>query len=185
MVWFFSRKPKHTDQVFALYNDIVAQSRQPKLFAEWKVPDTVTGRFDMVSLHMALVLRRLRSKDDVQKAFSQALFDLFFKDMDRSLREIGVSDVALPKRIEKMGELFYGLLEALDKALADTSGLSLESVLAKNVFAGQVHDGTRALTCYVKDEVQRLDAVAIEDILAGKLVSAGNAKKTPEVIASL
>lgn len=169
MVWFFSRKPKHTDQVFAVYNAIVAQSRQPKLFAEWNVPDTVTGRFDMVSLHLALVLRRLRSKDETIQAFSQELFDLFFKDMDRSLREMGVNDVALPKRIEKMGELFYGLLEALTKALSEPSSPDLERVIAKNIFAGEVLGGTTALTAYVHAEAQRLDAVPVEEILQGRL----------------
>src|ERR1700761_506939 len=107
MVLSLFRKTAATDHVFDVYSAIVAQSRQPRFYAEWGVPDTVTGRFDMISLHLALVLRRLGTERDA-KVFSQALFDLFFKDMDRSLREMGAGDLAVPKKIRKMGEIFYG-----------------------------------------------------------------------------
>ena len=91
----------------------MAQSRQTVFYAEWGVPDTVTGRFDMVSLHMALVLGACSGKGAACRDFAQALFDLFFKDMDRSLREMGVGDICVPKRIGKMGGLFYGLVDGL------------------------------------------------------------------------
>jgi len=170
MIWFLSPKPKHADQVFAIYNVIVAQSRQPKFFADWEVPDTVTGRFDMISLHLCLVLRRLRSKDAATRAFSQKLFDLFFKDMDRSLREMGVSDVAVPKRIEKMGALFYGLLEAITQALSHGEMLELEKVIVKNIYSGESHTGGTALSAYLQKQTERLDATEIDEILAGKLM---------------
>ena len=84
MIFNLFRKNTATEPVLAVYSAIVAQSRQPVFYAEWLVPDTVTGRFDMISLHMALLFRRLRSESGPQKEFSQAVFDLFFKDMDRS-----------------------------------------------------------------------------------------------------
>lgn len=188
MGWFLKRKPKLTDQVFVVYNVIVAQSRQSRFFAEWSVPDTVTGRFDMLSLHMCLVLRRLRSKDDDIKAFSQELFDLFFKDMDRSLREMGISDVALPKRIEAMGELFYGLLEAVTKALSDVDGEkgaepppTLEDVLVKNIFSGNTSDNAKYLTQYVNDKAVELEKINWDDLRAGKFWQAAPEHKgTPQ-----
>lgn len=189
MGWFFSRKPKLTDQVFVVYNAIVAQSRQARFFAEWSVPDTVTGRFDMLSLHMCLVLRRLRSKDDDIKAFSQELFDLFFKDMDRSLREMGISDVALPKRIEAMGELFYGLLEAVTKALSDVDvaegqegdAPTLEDVLVKNILSGNTSDNAKSLTQYVNDQAAVLDKISLDDLKAGRFwQTAPEHKGTPQ-----
>ena len=104
MILNLFRKNPASDAVYAVYSAIVAQSRQPVFYADWGVPDTVTGRFDMISLHMSLVFRRLRNEKLPGADFSQALFDLFFKDMDRSLREMGAGDLAVPKKVRKMTE---------------------------------------------------------------------------------
>src|SRR4051812_44084548 len=116
MIFNLFRKSPAPDAAFEAYRSIVAQSRQQKFYAEWGVPDTVTGRFDMISLHLALLLRRLKSEPSAQP-FTQALVDLFFRDMDRSLREMGVTDLGVPNKVKKMGNLFYGLVEALGDAL--------------------------------------------------------------------
>src|SRR5690349_9908222 len=110
MILRLFRKKTPTEPVFAVYRTIVAQSRRPQFYADWGVPDTVTGRFDMISLHLALLFRRLRSGDPQVKDFAQAVFDLFFGDMDNSLREMGAGDLGIAKKIQKMGSLFYGLL---------------------------------------------------------------------------
>ena len=83
MILNLFRKNRATEAVYAVYAAIVAQSRQPKFYAEWNVPDTVTGRFDMISLHMALLFRRLRKEGKAVDDFAQAVFDLFFKDVDQ------------------------------------------------------------------------------------------------------
>ena len=88
MILSLFRKNTATDAIYGVYRAIVAQSRQPVFYAEWGVPDTVTGRFDMISLHMALVFRRLRSSE-AAKNFSQAVFDLFFKDRESFTRYSG------------------------------------------------------------------------------------------------
>src|SRR6185312_8042690 len=108
MILSLFRKNRATKPVYAVYNAIVAQSRHPRFYADWQVPDTVTGRFDMICLHMALLFRRLRTASGTQKEFSQSVFDLFFKDMDRSLREMGAGDIGVPKKIQKMGNIFFG-----------------------------------------------------------------------------
>ena len=126
MILSLFRKKTATEPVYAVYNSIVAQSRQPVFYAEMGVPDTVTGRFDMISLHMALLFRRLRHGPQSAKDFSQAVFDLFFKDMDRSLREMGVSDLGVPKKIQKMGNLFFGLL-ATGELLAQSADLGVRT----------------------------------------------------------
>ena len=69
MIFNLFRKNTATEPVYAVYNAIVAQSRQSRFYADWLVPDTVTGRFDMISLHMALLFRRLRAGDGSQKKF--------------------------------------------------------------------------------------------------------------------
>jgi len=162
------RKSASTEPVYALYAAIVAQSRQPRFYAEWGVPDTVTGRFDMISLHLALVLRRLRAEKDA-KAFSQTLFDLFFKDMDRSLREMGAGDLAVPKKIRKMGEIFYGLLASLDTALTDDRPADVEAVLVRNIYVAESATGAPELANYLIDEAHRLTLVPVARIVGGHL----------------
>ena len=97
----------------------MAAARHPVAYAEWGVPDTLDGRFDMITLHTFLVLDRLKGED---RAFRQELVDEFFRDMDRSLREMGVGDLSVGKKVRKMAEVFYGRLAAYDKALAGPDG---------------------------------------------------------------
>lgn len=149
MILSLFRKNTATPAVYAVYNSIVAQSRQPVFYAEWGVPDTVTGRFDMISLHMALLFRRLRNGTDSDKNFSQAVFDLFFKDMDRSLREMGVGDLGVPKKIQKMGNIFFGLLAAMNEALDRKDNDALAAMIARNLFDGKDSENVRRLTDYI------------------------------------
>ena len=81
MILGLFRKTVDTEAVYAVYSAIVAQSRQQRFYADWGVPDTVTGRFDMICLHLALLFGRLRSDGREAAEFSQAVFDLFFRDM--------------------------------------------------------------------------------------------------------
>jgi cytochrome b pre-mRNA-processing protein 3 len=162
MILSLFRKRPDREPVLAVYRAIVAQSRRQAFYAEWGVPDTVTGRFDMISLHMALVLWRLRGQSAELQEFSQALHDLFFKDMDRSLREMGAGDLAVPKKIQKMGSLFYGLLQSLGDALDGDDPEALEAVIGRNVTAG----GAAHLAAYVREEARRLAAQPPEAIIA-------------------
>ncbi len=169
MTWFLNRKPRIGGTHYALYGAIVAQSRRPVFYAEWGVPDTVTGRFDMVSLHMALVLRRLQQDGPAHADFAQALFDLFFKDMDRSLREMGVGDVSVPKRIEKMGGLFYGLVEALNTALDGETNDALEKMLVRDILPDNQIAGAPHLAAYLREKTDRLQRMSASDLAEGKL----------------
>jgi cytochrome b pre-mRNA-processing protein 3 len=152
----FRKPPVAPDAVHEIYRSIVAQSRQERFYADWGVADTVTGRFDMVSLHLALYLRRLKN-EPTARPFTQALVELFFKDMDRSVRELGVTDLGVPKKVKTMGNVFYGLINVLEPAL--DSGLSgnVEAVLVRNVY-GAANPGAALLAGYLLDESARLAA---------------------------
>jgi cytochrome b pre-mRNA-processing protein 3 len=169
MIFGLFRKSAATDAVYAVYSSIVAQSRQPHLYAEWGVPDTVTGRFDMICLHLALLLRRLRGEGKDAAAFSQALFDLFFKDMDRSHREMGVTDLGVPKKIQKIGNVFYGLLASLNEALDTGDAARVEEVLRRNVYADGDAVGAASLAAYLLQEAAELAAISTHQIVAGRL----------------
>jgi cytochrome b pre-mRNA-processing protein 3 len=169
MILSLFRKTPSREPVYAVYAAIVAQSRRPVFYADWGVPDTVTGRFDMISLHLALLFRRLRPESGEARAFNQLLFDLFFQDMDRSLREMGAGDLAVPKKIRKMGALFYGLLKSVAEALDAGDRAALEAALARNVFEGVPAGRPAELAAYLEAESQRLAGIPAAAILGGRM----------------
>ena len=118
----------------AVYASIVAQARQPAFYTEFGVPDTPTGRFQMIVVHATLVFRRLKGSPELEAA-GQDVFDLFFADMDRSLRELGVGDLSVPKQIKRMGQAFYGHAGAYAKALDAGDVDALGDAVAGNVLA--------------------------------------------------
>jgi len=115
---------QHNPAAVALYKCIVEQARQPDFYTHHGVPDSLDGRFDMIVLHTFLVMRRLRTiASQAAGQLSQDLFDLLFADMDSNLREIGVGDLGVGKRVKKMAQAFYGRVEAYEAGLTAT-GLS-------------------------------------------------------------
>lgn len=150
------RKDPFADAALAAYNIIVAQSRHPDFYISYGIKDSVTGRFDMIALHMTLVFHRLHKGDDQQREFAQSLFDLFFKDMDRSLREMGVGDITVPKKVKKMGEVFYGLLGAVKDSYESRDVLTLTAALNRNLFNDEDLVNAQALAHYVTGQISCL-----------------------------
>lgn len=149
-----------------VYEAIVAAARHPRLYAEWGVPDTVDGRFDMVTLYMFVVLDRL--KGDAAE-FRQRLTDTFFADMDRALREMGVGDLSVAKKIRKMAEVFYGRVAAYDAALSQSQD-AMTAALARNVYAGATSTlPAGELAAYVDWLRQRLARQSVAAISAGTI----------------
>ena len=145
---------------------IVAQARSSSFYRDYGVPDTVPGRMEMIVLHLVLVLRRLRADAETNGTIGQGLFDLFCKDMDDNFREMGVSDIKVPKEMRRVAEAFYGRAKVYDAALdgGDEARPELIAALARNVFgaAGPVLDAER-LADYVNEAVRCLSG---EDIVA-------------------
>ncbi|MBW8268588.1 ubiquinol-cytochrome C chaperone family protein [Caldovatus sp. SYSU G05006] len=132
------RRRPHERAGFALYAAAVAAARAPALFGPgFAVPDTLDGRFDLVGLHAALLIRRLRTDPDPRgPALAQAVFDAMFSDMDQTLREMGVGDLAVGKRVRRMWEAFHGRARAYEAALAAGDTAALAAALARNVWRG-------------------------------------------------
>ncbi len=131
----FKSKPAYREEVQSLYKGTVAQSRLPAFYLHLEVADTVEGRFDMIMLHMFLVMRKLKTGGDETEQFSQELYDLMFADMDLNLRELGVGDMGLARRVPKMAEAFYGRIIAYEEGLtADDGNASLKSALDRNLY---------------------------------------------------
>src|SRR5574340_1791889 len=102
-----------------LYISVVEQARRSEFYLELAVPDSLDGRFDLLTLHMFLLLNRLGQGGRAFRGLGQALFDLMFADMDQSLRELGVSDTAVGGRVKAMARAFYGRVAAYEPGLAD------------------------------------------------------------------
>jgi cytochrome b pre-mRNA-processing protein 3 len=166
MLWPFNhfRKPPLAQRgtIEAIYGMIVTQAREPLFYREFGVPDTVNGRFDLLLMHLWLVLRRLKSTE-AGNGLAQALFDHFCNDMDDNLRELGVSDLKVPKRMQAFGEAFYGRTAAYDLALTDGSE-ALAQALCKNVLDGEKIEKARRLAAYAEAAMAALagqDAAAL------------------------
>lgn len=129
----------------------MAAARHPRLYAEYGVPDTVDGRFEMISLHTILVLRALASRTEPEvEEMRQQLVDELFRDMDRSLREMGIGDLSVGKKVRKMAEVFYGRLKVYSEALDGAPG-ALESAFARNVWPeGEAGNGAARLAGYTR-----------------------------------
>lgn len=165
----FLRRRDADAATLALYGEIVAQSRQPAFYAGLGVPDTTEGRFDMIVLHMILLLRRVRRAEEAGP-FAQDLFDTMFRQMDRNLREMGVGDLSVPKRVRKMAEAFYGRASVYDPALDAGDEEALALALRRNVFVGQdVGEGATPLARYALAVEAALSGAATEDLLAGNI----------------
>ena len=175
MLWPFNHfsKPRsyQADTIEAIYGMIVAKAREPLFYRDLGVPDTVDGRFDLILLHMWMVLRRLR-RDAAGPDRAQALFDRFCTDMDDNLREMGVGDLTVPKRMQAFGEAFYGRAAAYDQALSEAgdSDQPLAQAICKNILNGKRNgegiDNANRLAGYVQATVTGLDRLDEAALLA-------------------
>jgi cytochrome b pre-mRNA-processing protein 3 len=157
MLWPFNhfRKPRLASPgtIEAIYGMIVTQAREPIFYRDLGVPDTVNGRFDLLLLHLWLLLRRLRTVQSASQQgateLSQALFDRFCEDMDDNLREMGIGDQTVPKRMRAFGEAFYGRVQAYDQAM-EGGDATLASAICKNILNGAGMDQAQRLADYAR-----------------------------------
>jgi len=165
-----SKPPASVERV---YGDIVAAARLPALYRDMGAPDTLMGRFDCLVLHLALVLRRLRDLPAPADGLAQELVDRFFADLDTALREIGIGDVSVPKKVRALGEAFYGRAALYDEALApDAPAEALEIALARNVLDRPDQPVlAAALAAHVRQFDVAIGGLDLARILAGQALS--------------
>lgn len=149
MIFSRFRRGASPGTISSLYGMIVAQARIATFYRDYGVVDTVNGRFDLLVLHLALVLERLGA-DDGSKELGQELFDLFCRDMDHNLREMGVSDLKVPVEMRRMGEAYYGRAQAYREALAASDGQALVEAIRRNVYDGAGEAAADRLAAYIR-----------------------------------
>jgi cytochrome b pre-mRNA-processing protein 3 len=163
---------KRSDDMPArVYAEIVAQARQPALYLRHGVPDTIEGRYDMMVLHAFLVVRRLARDGQPGRDLAQQVCDRFFLEMDRALREMGVGDLTVPKRMKSIAELYAGCSSAYAAALDRRDEAGLAGALARNVYEDPTGMDARAapLAAYVVRADDTLANAPAEQILAGPI----------------
>lgn len=132
----FGKKNNNSAIVKTQYELLTSAARQPFLYTDLGVPDTVMGRFEMLSAVLILYFRRTRRAQRAGQEIAQAIIDAFFEDIDHSIRELGVGDMSVPKRMKKLAGMFYGRLESYAKALERRDVDELALALARNFHPG-------------------------------------------------
>jgi cytochrome b pre-mRNA-processing protein 3 len=167
----------------SLYGAIVTQARDPAFYRDFGVADTVDGRFDMIVLHAFLVFERLKPLGSKGAALAQDVVDLFFLDMDRSLREMGVGDLAVPKRVRTMAESFAGRSTAYHDAVTKRDRGALAEAIGRNLFpdAEIGPPEAAALAAYALDYLDGRDAP--DGLLQGSATFPDPAEFRPSVVA--
>lgn len=152
----------------ATYIALVAQSRNSFFYTDMAVPDTIDGRFEMIVLHLFLLQHRLLADAPATSEFARELGEAFIDDMDRSVREFGVADTGVGKRIKRMGRAYNGRMQVYANALEDAT--ALRAALSRNLY-GTVQEGDVRVLDHMADYVQRmvqhLRGVAPATIMAG------------------
>lgn len=149
----FRKQNLYGQAATAAYQAIMAQVGRPEFYARYGIPDTFDGRFDLMVLHLFLVMDPLTARGAAERDFNQALFDAAFANMDQTLREMGIGDMGVPKHMRRMMKAFNGRVHAYHQAFAAATDDALESALRRNVYA--VSDqaavaGLPALMAYIR-----------------------------------
>lgn len=151
-----------------LYEKIVTAARRPAFYmGEGAVPDTVEGRFDLVALHAFLIFRRLKSDTGTMPGLKQALFDVMFDDMDASLREMGVGDIKVGKKVRTLAEDMFGRIAVYDPALDASDTGALAAALSRNIWEEADAPAAEPLAAYVVAANEALTATATETFTNG------------------
>ncbi|MFT4934989.1 MAG: cytochrome b pre-mRNA-processing protein 3 [Pseudoalteromonas distincta] len=153
-----------------LYAGVVSQARRPDFYSRLGAPDTVEGRFELYSLHVVLLLDRLKRQGAAAGVVAQALFDAYVSALDDALREMGVGDLSVGKKMRKLGEAFYGRVKSYETALASLpDGGPLGALITRTVYAEAEGAPAEALVAYVMRQRQALADQPLEGILAGEV----------------
>ena len=166
------KRSMHKDQAHSLYTALVGQAREPAFYRHCGVPDSLDGRFELIVVHAALLLRRLRHEGEAGNELGQTVFDVMIDDMDQSLREMGVGDLAVGRRVKAMARAFFGRAAAYEAALSaadEDAGAGLVEALGRNLYGtATADDGTvTAMAGYMRRETARLAEQPGAALLAG------------------
>lgn len=170
MFGLFKKKSKFEDEAHRVFALIQDHSRAPVFYEDFKIPDTFDGRFDALTLHLFFIIHRLKS-DTSGRAFSQTLFDCAFSTIDQGYRQIGISDMGVPKRMKKLMLAFNGRIHAYDEAIDQGDKRAFVAALDKNIYNIVALEDDSAvlagLSDYAFGVMEYLSGLDAQDIING------------------
>jgi cytochrome b pre-mRNA-processing protein 3 len=167
MFGLLKAKNPYEQDAARVYAALLSHARIPAFYSDMGVPDTFEGRFDLLSLHVFMVMHVVLPGAD-GKRFNQALFDVTFSDMDQALREAGRGDMGVPKHMRRMMKAFNGRMHAYETAIADE--VSLQQALARNIYGASLEDcaeNAQRLAAYILENVEFLQKQPISQVMSG------------------
>ena len=155
----FKKKNKNlTFLADLLYRKIIKQAREKEFYTNFKVPDSVDGRFELILLHFFFIYNNLNNENADELYIIDQIMNIMFKDFDSNLREMGVGDLSVGKKIYKMSEALAGRIKAYGKALKNDTN-SIKKVIKRNLYGTVTNiDNSKVLlsTKYFKDSIVQL-----------------------------
>ncbi len=182
---FFNKNSKIKDIAHGLFTKIVSQARQPEFYEAWQVPDTLDGRFDLIILHVSLVADRFEAQlQDKNTAHNKNmamliryLQEVLFDNMDMSLRELGVGDMSVGKKVKIMAEAYYGRKKAYQQIIRSSDMApdfknTFKEALSRNIYRDQKPDDgvLDDFVSYVNRQIECLESQSYEDFMSGNIV---------------
>ena len=166
---FFRQKNQNQKIVERQWAILTSAARTPAVYAEMGVPDTVMGRVEMLTIVLVLFFRRTAKSPTSGQELAQEIIDAFFEDVDHSIRELGVGDPSVPKRMKKLAGMFYGRLESYAAALDQSDRAKLAAALQRNLHpeAGEAAPSMDQLADWMFDAEQALSVLDEELITTG------------------
>lgn len=166
----FRRRKAQKEAAFTLYELIVGRSREVFFYESLAVPDTMDGRFDVLTLHAVLFLRRIKQAGETGEELGREVAEALFKDMDHVLRELGVGDMSVARKVREMAEAFYGRAKAYDEGLESNDETALQDALARNLYRGEPShpELPQRAADYVRSMAVALDEEETDKLMSGQ-----------------
>ncbi|MCE7885934.1 MAG: ubiquinol-cytochrome C chaperone family protein [Alphaproteobacteria bacterium PRO2] len=175
MLAFLKKKTPHADPAKRAYAQILQHIRAPVFYTTYGVPDSFDGRFDLLLVHLFIVINRLAGEGEQAREFNQALFDVTFADMDQTLREMGIGDMGVPKHQRRMMKGFNGRMHGYDEALKQGEG-AFVIALRRNLY-GTLEDSEvpdiQKIMRYIRESMAVMAKKPVPEILNGEVAFAG------------
>lgn len=151
----------------ALYASAAAQARNPQFYRDYGVPDQMEARFELYTLHVALLLEALRDRGEATDETAQALLDAYVRALDELLRDVGVGDLSMAKKMKKLAGVVMGRIESVRDAAADETGAALSEYIGRTALDG-VEADARPIAAYALRALSGLRSAPDADLIRGK-----------------
>ena len=167
----FRKKNQNHAIVERQYAALTSAARVPVFYSDLDVPDTVMGRFEMLSVVMILFFRRTANSGSSGQELAQEIVDAFFQDIDHSIRELGIGDQGVPKRMKKLAGMFYGRLETYAASLEVRDADGLATALKRNIYPETANaPAMTGLAAWMIEAEAGLAGISEDDISRGAAV---------------